>query len=253
MMKELLNQITLLYVEDDDTIRPVLQRALERRVKNLYVAKDGQEGYEKFLEFHPDIILTDIKMPRLNGIEMSKMIKDIKPDVPIIMVSAHSEAGFFLECIELGIDAYLLKPIDKTKLLNMLSSNAKVVLFEREKEKQQKLLQAVIDLQPSIIFSYDETRSTLFVNKLFLDFFQHNSDETIEHIYEELKEKNNVKIVDVNEEIFWIDYLFLHPNEVFKIKVTKKEVDIEFLVKTKEIINQHESEKVIVITLAQLQ
>lgn len=151
-MSELLKKISLLYVEDDESIRPTLARVLERKVNKLYVASDGQEGYDMFLDFNPDIILTDIKMPRLTGIEMARKIKEHNKNIPIIVTSAHSEAGFFLEAIELGIDAYLLKPIDRSKLLSTLETNAKITLYEREKEQQQKLLQAVIDLQPSIIF-----------------------------------------------------------------------------------------------------
>lgn len=251
-MVELLKQITLLYVEDDDNIRPLLQRALERRVKKLYVAKDGREGYEMFIEHSPDIILTDIKMPRLNGIEMSRMIKTIKSDVPIIVLSAHSEANFFLECIELGIDAYLLKPIDKEKLLNLLYVNAKVILFEREKEKYEKTIETMIDLHPSIIFSCKDTTSILFVNKVFLEFFQNDKDETVEYLYDKLKKSKNVTIKGITEDVFWVDYIFLHPKEVFNIIISKNNINTEFIVKRKQIINEQEDENLMIITLTQL-
>ena len=250
-MKELLSQINLLYVEDDDEIRPALQKALERRVKNLYVGKDGQEGYEKFLEFAPDIILTDIKMPRMDGIEMSRKIKRINPHIPIIMASAHSESALLLECIEIGIDDYLLKPIQKDKLLDMLLSNIKVVLFSREKEKHQKLLQTVIDLQASIIFSYDESKKTLFTNKLFLDFFNKKNTDDGKLLYEELKNNKNVTLVDIKEDISWIDYMFLYPEKDFRIIINKDNIDINFIVKTKEII-QDDGKKIFVITLVEL-
>lgn len=250
-MKELLSQINLLYVEDDNEIRPALQRVLERKVKNLYVAENGQEGYDKFLEFSPDIILTDIKMPIMDGIEMSRKIKEINPNIPIIMASAHSESALLLECIDIGIDDYLLKPIQRNKLLDMLLSNIKVILFNKQKDKYQKLLQTVIDLQASIIFSYDESKKTLFTNKLFLDFFNKSNTDDGKLLYEELKNNKSVTLVNINEDISWIDYMFLHPEKDFRIIINKDNIDISFIVKTKEIV-QDDGKKIFVITLVEL-
>jgi len=250
-MKELLSQINLLYVEDDDEIRFALQRVLERKVKNLYVGENGQEGYEKFLEFSPDIILTDIKMPIMDGIEMSRKIKEINPNIPIIMASAHSESALLLECIDIGIDDYLLKPIQRDKLLEMFSSNMKIILFNKEKERHQKLLQTVIDLQASIIFSYDESKKTLFANKLFLDFFNKDNIHDGKLLYEELRNNKNVTLTDVNEEISWLDYMFLHPEQDFRIKINKDNIDINFIVKTKKIV-QDDGKNIFVITLVEL-
>lgn len=251
-MNELFKEVTLLYVEDDESIRPIFERVLKRKMKKLFVACDGLEGYEMFKEFKPDMILTDIKMPKMNGLEMAKKIRETNQHIPIIILSAHSEGDFFLEAIEIGISGYLVKPIDKEKLFNLLERNAKITLFERNKKEQEELLQNVIDMQASIVFLGNKNKNVLFVNKLFLDFFLHNSDDPMEHIYEELKQINNVKLLDINEDIFWIDYIFLHPNEVFKISVSKNETNTELLVKTKQVINENDTENVIVITITQL-
>jgi YesN/AraC family two-component response regulator len=187
----------------------------------------------------------------MNGIEMSRKIKEINPDIPIIMASAHSESALLLECIELGINAYLLKPIQRDKLLDMLLSNIKVVLFNEEREKHQKLLQTVIDLQASIIFSYDESKKTLFANKVFLDFFnQNNIDDNIS-LYEELRNNKNVTLLDYKEDISWIDYMFLYPEKDFRIIINKDGIDIDFIVKTKEIV-QDDRSRIFVITLVEI-
>ena len=83
--------IQLLYVEDDDNIRKVYERYLKRKVKNLLVAVDGQEGLDMYLKYKPDVILTDIKMPIMNGLEMSKKIRDLDNTIPIIVTTAHTE------------------------------------------------------------------------------------------------------------------------------------------------------------------
>lgn len=249
-MSDLLKKINLLYVEDDMAIQPVLAKVLERKVNNLYIASDGLEGYEKYLEFKPDIILTDIKMPKMNGIDMSRKIKEQNKDIPIIVTSAHSEAGYLLESIELGIDAYLLKPIDRRKLLSMLESNAKIVLYEREKVRHQKLLQAVIDLQPSIIFSVDDNKKTIFTNKLFFDIFSCDSEDDSVCKYESVNENSKVKTLETSSNDFWLDYLFSHLNETFKISIVKNENENLFLVKAKEI---HESDDtIVIITLVEI-
>ena len=107
-------------------------------------------------------------------------------------------------------------------------------------------------MQASIVFLGNKNKNVLFVNKLFLDFFLDNSDDTMEHIYEELKQINNVKLMDINEDIFWIDYIFLHPNEVFKISVNKSETNIELLVKTKQVMSENDADNMIVITITKL-
>lgn len=252
-MSELLKKINLLYVEDDESIRPTLARVLERKVKKLYVACDGQEGYDMFLDYNPDIILTDVKMPRLNGIEMAKKIKEHNKHVPIIITSAHSEAGFFLEAIEIGVDAYLLKPIDRSKLLSTLETNAKITLFEREKEQQQKLLQAVIDLQPSIIFSANDSKKALFANELFYDFFSNEKlDPSKCCDYDAINRNSIVKVEGQDDNTFWLDYMFSHLGEDIKISIQKEMKTFIFLVKTKLIETPSINESVVVITLIEL-
>lgn len=142
MNKSYLKNATLLYVEDDESIRNILERRLRAKVKNLYVAYDGEEGLAKYKEFKPDIILTDISMPNMNGIQMSRQIKAIDKNIPIIISSAHGDTKYLLDAITLGINGYLLKPIDKVKLFDTLEENIKVKFLEKElNEQRNKMLQ----------------------------------------------------------------------------------------------------------------
>lgn len=75
-----LKEISLLYVEDDESIRDILSMILQRFVGKLYIAFDGEDGLEKFKRYHPDIVISDIRMPKLNGIGMAKQMKEINPD-----------------------------------------------------------------------------------------------------------------------------------------------------------------------------
>lgn len=252
MNRELLKQITLLYVEDDNDIRSALSHGLERKVKKLYTAVNGEDGYKQYLQHRPDIIVTDIKMPKMSGLEMSKLIRMTDKNIPIIVTSAHSESVNFLEAIEMGVTNYLLKPIDKEILFTMLEGNAKIVLYEKEQEEQKQILQDVIDLQPSIVFSSNSRKDILFANQFFLDFFSldinlseltQNSDE----IYENLKSNYDV-FLEVNDvKGSWIDYILEHPNESFRIRINKDNKMLFFQVCTKEIQKSDDKKNIIIV------
>lgn len=102
----------VLYVEDDPAIQEPLAKFLARRVKELFLASDGVEGLEKFHQFQPDIIITDINMPRMHGFKMASEIRKIMPNVPIIITSAHNEKPFQHQANLFNINGYLVKPFD---------------------------------------------------------------------------------------------------------------------------------------------
>lgn len=133
-----LKKSTLLYVEDEEEVREFLKKRLERKVKKLYVAKDGVEGLESFCENRPDFVLTDVTMPNLNGIDMAIKIREIDPKIPIIIMSAHSDTSYLLKSIEIGVHNYLLKPIDKNKLYDTLENAIKSNFLEKEVEENKK-------------------------------------------------------------------------------------------------------------------
>jgi len=253
-MTELFNQIRLLYVEDDENIRPIFERVLRRKMKEVYVACDGLEGYNMYLECKPDLILTDIKMPNMDGLQMAEKIREHDKNIPIIILSAHSESDFFIEAIEIGISGYLVKPIDKEKLFMMLERNVKIALFEKNKIEQEELLQNVIDMQPSIVFLESNNKKMLFTNKLFLDFFD-LKDEICDiddcNIYEHLKEKNSVVIKNVDEDIFWLDYIFENQKEPLEIEITNvQQGKKKFLVNSKHV--KRKGDEIAIITLIEL-
>jgi len=132
MNASFLSQATLLYVEDDETTRNYMQERLKKRVKQLYIAYDGEDGFAKYQKHKPDIVLTDVVMPNLNGIDMARKIKEVNHKVPIVITSAHGDTSYLLDAIDLGIDGYLLKPLNKEKLFSTLENNIKRNFLEQE-------------------------------------------------------------------------------------------------------------------------
>jgi len=207
-MDDFLKEVTLLYVEDSRSIREILSRRLARRVKNLIVAVDGEEGLAKYIEHKPDIVLTDITMPKMNGLEMTQKIKEINAEAIIIALSAHSDSSFLLEAIEYGVSGYLLKPIDKEKLHYQLESYARIVCLDRRNQEQQKelqsqkvILQNVIDAEPNINF-VTNFADISFANSSFLNFFN------VENINEFIKKVENI------EDIFMKHSDYIYPDLV---------------------------------------
>lgn len=121
----ILKNITILYAEDEKDLREVTHQILKGFTKKQYVAQNGQEGLELFKEHENeiDLIITDVNMPILNGLDMVKEIKKINLNIPIIVATAFSNKEYLLEAIDIGIDKYVLKPIDIAKLLQVMSQS----------------------------------------------------------------------------------------------------------------------------------
>jgi len=121
----ILKNITILYAEDEKDLREVTHQILKGFTKKQYVAQNGQEGLELFRKYEKeiDLIITDVNMPILNGLDMVKEIKKININIPIIVATAFSNKEYLLEAIDIGVDKYVLKPIDIAKLLQVMSQS----------------------------------------------------------------------------------------------------------------------------------
>ena len=145
---DFLKTLSILYVEDDDEIRELLARFLRRWVGTLHTAVNGQEGAEVFRQHQPDVVVTDIKMPVMDGLEMASIIKATYREVPIIVITAYSERDYFIRAIEIGVDQYVTKPVNTDTLLQAIHKSAKNRFHKREMEKAEK--QVIESLEQTI-------------------------------------------------------------------------------------------------------
>lgn len=120
----LLINTKVLYVEDDDDTREMTQIFLKKRVGKLITASDGQEALKKFEENHPDMVITDLRMPNMDGIELSRKIRAIDKKCSIIITTAFSEAEVVIQAVDIGIDKYIVKPVDTKELLEAMNASA---------------------------------------------------------------------------------------------------------------------------------
>lgn len=113
---EILKSVTGLYVEDEEIVRDILGMFLRRRFKDLYEAENGLDGLEMFKKYSPDIIITDIEMPIMNGLEMIKEIKELDESKPIIIVTAFKDEAHKTHLA----DEIIHKPINNRDLLEKI-------------------------------------------------------------------------------------------------------------------------------------
>lgn len=120
-MNKMLKNLTVLLVEDEEKIRNSMGSAMEAAFNKVILAQNGDEGLKKFKKFNPDIVITDISMPIMDGLDMASGIRNISKDTPIIVLSAFSEKEKLLKAIDVGIDKYIIKPIDMEELFEAIS------------------------------------------------------------------------------------------------------------------------------------
>ncbi len=142
MPNEHLKQLTLLYAEDDPNIREELVHFLTPRVGTLLVAQNGQEAWELFAAHRPDIVVSDIMMPVKDGLKLAADIKEKNRAVPVIFTTAFNDIQYLHQAINLGIDGYVLKPIDLEKLMEALAKGAEPVLQARQLAANKAMLEA---------------------------------------------------------------------------------------------------------------
>ncbi|UFS71692.1 response regulator [Geomonas sp. RF6] len=137
-----LSRDSMLIVEDDPITRDALQRALSRRYPHLALdfADNGARGVELFKGVRPEIVLTDLKMPKMSGLQMAQEIRLLSPQAHIIVLSAHTEVEQLILSISLGISRYVLKPIVYPQLFQAIDEAMNQIRLNRELKAHQEAL-----------------------------------------------------------------------------------------------------------------
>ncbi len=165
-----LREIDLLFVEDEELIRESFRRMMGKKVRNFYLASNGEEGLEVFKQKSPQIIISDIQMPKMNGIQMISKIRKFDKDVKIMIVSAFNDSEYLFKAIENDVSSYLVKPINKSKLYKQLNDLAQMILFEENKNKIFDIVNQVISHQENMVIVVGENQVKL-ANQEFLNYF----------------------------------------------------------------------------------
>lgn len=153
--------ISILYVEDEKKLREEMAIYLGKLFPNLRVAADGEEGLRFYKQSPADIVISDILMPKLSGIEMLRTIKEINPHQEMIITSAYTESDYFIDAIKLGIDAYIIKPVEHTQIIEILYKSALEITHMRENEEYRRHLEALVETK---VAAYKELEEEKMLN-----------------------------------------------------------------------------------------
>jgi len=176
------HNINILYAEDDENIRESVAKVLNIVSDNIFVACDGAEGIDLFLNNHIDLIITDVNMPKLNGFKMLKRIRENNKDIPAIILSAYSQSDFITEASQIdSINSYLLKPVDVMVLLEKIKINIEQIESKREYKNTIQLLdQYKVAVDNSAIVSKTNIDGYItYVNQQFCDISGYEKHEIL--------------------------------------------------------------------------
>ncbi len=185
-----LQNLTLLYAEDEEGIRKNIADSLSYYVKEVIEASNGAEAFELYEQKKPDIILTDIHMPILNGIEFVKKVRQTDKKIPIIMITAHTDKEYLLQAVELKMEKYIVKPIELEVLFEVFRKCLQTIEFNNN---------ITLEIDSDYVYDYDKKelkykKEIVLLNKKEISFF-------------ELLIKNQNRIVSYDElqQKVWID------------------------------------------------
>ncbi|HEX37583.1 MAG TPA: diguanylate cyclase [Candidatus Cloacimonetes bacterium] len=140
--------ITVLYVEDEHIILQSVKDILEGRVRKLFLATNGKEALELFKEHMPDVIITDIKMPGIDGLDLLRAVKKIKPDTKLVILTAFGKKNYLMDAITIGVDKFILKPVEEKSYLNELKDLAQTIKLEKQlKLEEERRIKAQEELE----------------------------------------------------------------------------------------------------------
>ena len=145
---------TILFIEDEKIIRDNITSMLKFFFKDVYAAIDGFDGIDKYEKYLPDIVMTDLKMPNMNGFELIEELKKRSSTSYTIIVSAHTDTEHLIEAINTKIDRYLIKPLTEKELFDA---------FDAYFEKIDSLFPEKIKIDEKMLFDID--KKALFINK----------------------------------------------------------------------------------------
>lgn len=171
----LLAKARILVVEDDPLTAAMLHRLISPHVAMVKLAHNGSDGLDKWREMQPDVTMTDVSMPDMDGLAMSEAIKERDPDAVVIVISSSTATEDLRRAIDIGVDRYVFKPVDKKLLLDALTKG----LRDRERALDLQMARMVFEVANEGILVTDSEPRIIAVNPAFSVITGYRPDEVI--------------------------------------------------------------------------
>ncbi len=183
--QSILGNLKVLLVEDEEKVREYIAKSLRYIVSEVQEASNGKEALKILDTFSPDIIITDLEMPVMNGVEFIKTLRKRDKNICIAVLTAHSTNEYLINLVDMHIEQFIIKPINFDKMLVVLEKCQKVIINKVE-QNLYSFLDYTYDFNQKIL-KYKDTIITLTKKEiLFLELLFVHSNRII--IYEELQE-----------------------------------------------------------------
>lgn len=137
-----LDELTVLYVEDDEDMSEQVAHFLRKKCAHVLQAANGREALELYREKRPDMVVSDVMMPEMDGLELAEIIKQRDPAMPVILTTAFNDSAYLHRAIDIGVDNYVLKPVDLEKLHAAMLKSAELLFKTRELVTSRAQLEA---------------------------------------------------------------------------------------------------------------
>lgn len=217
-LARLLREVSILYVEDEDEVRVEVAQLLSLLSNRVITASNGDEAYKLFCEKKPHLIITDIEMPKTNGIEFAKKVREKNLQVPIIMLTAYTNTEYLLPAANLNIQAYLVKPLESKSLrealyqvvellnltIHLTSEIAKDLIYDKQNgtfiyqaensitlnKKEKTLMDLLVDNKDRVI-TYSEIE-----NYVWKDYDEVMTSMALRTIVKNLRRKSPINFLE---------------------------------------------------------
>ncbi len=216
----LAKEFDLLYVEDNLGLQKQAAKIFKKFFKNVMIAKDAEEGLELFRKYAPKIIISDIKMPKMNGLDMSAKIKSLQNDTKIVITSAFDEKEYLLKAIDIGISKYLKKPIPIGELVDALIEIIEQINSENNKKLFDTYVEDTFEHQDIIVILIRKDE-VLAVNKKCLDFFAQESLDNFREFFKTFS-KQLIPYKNFLSGENWLNIIKQNRNQLFNAKIDKR-------------------------------
>jgi CheY-like chemotaxis protein len=219
-LKAVAGDITLLYVEDNEGMRQKVSSLLGKFFGNVLVASDGKEGLELYRQNHPKIVVTDIKMPGLNGLEMARSIKNMDASAKVIITSAFDEREFLLESIDIGVFNYLKKPFSVDDMSSVMLRAVESIEHDENRDLFSVYMHDILNYQSNLLLLMHDEKP-LFANQAFLDFFGVDTVEAFVGKYGDVGSvfEEHKGFLYNQEGVSWFENAGLNPDKLFHVKM----------------------------------
>ncbi|MBU1990111.1 response regulator [bacterium] len=219
-LREEAKGFSVLYGESNDALRTNVAKLLDKFFSNVYSAADGIEGLRLFKKHRPEILITDVKLPNLQGIELCRYVKETLPDTKIIILSSCDDKEFLYESVTLGIFRYLKKPVNVANLTEVLHLALQQIHRDNDTKFFHASLKNIFNHQSSMLVML-RNEKIILANQSFLNFFG------VENIKQFLQTYGDIGNVFLEHNGFlynkadsmWLDEISQNEQKLYNVKI----------------------------------